>query len=139
MLTPPFESDIEIVLIINLIGTSSSLRRQKAEEEVVERQRYDPLLQRQQLSTSFQYINNIKLTHDSLLYSQGQGQPRRRPRQSDLRQALQRRAILPAHHRCHPRRSAEDQWQFGETGVERSGGERADQEGGGAQQVEHLQ
>ena len=64
--------------------------------------------------------------------SERQSQPRRRARQSHLRQALQRRAIVPPHHRRHPGRPAEDQRELGEEGVGRPGGERTDQEGRGA-------
>ena len=50
--------------------------------------------------------------------SQGQGQPRRHPRQSHLRQTLQRRPILPPHHSRHARRQTEDQWQLGTESAE---------------------
>ena len=71
--------------------------------------------------------------------SQGQGQPRRHSRQSHLGQTLQRRPILPPHHSCHACRQTEDQWQLGTESAEWFGGEGTDQEGGWAQQAEHLQ
>lgn len=71
--------------------------------------------------------------------SQGQSQPRGNPRQSHVGQTLQGRAIVPTRHRGHLGRSAQDQRQLGKAGAERLGGKGSDQEGGGAQQVEHLQ
>ena len=43
-------------------------------------------------------------------YSQGQGQPRRHPRQSNLRQAEQRCPVIPPHHSRSAGGQIKDQW-----------------------------
>lgn len=58
--------------------------------------------------------------------SQGQSEPRRDPRQSDVRQTIQRCAIVPVDHGGDVGGSIEDQWELGKEGAERFGGEGTD-------------
>ena len=115
-------------ILTSFTGTRSSICRQEAKEEVVKRKGYVANISRR--PSNLQLLRHFKassapdkIAWDSMLTfgasdSQGQGQPCRRPRQSHLRQTLQRRPILPPHHRSHTRRQIEDQWKLSTEGAE---------------------
>jgi hypothetical protein len=72
-------------------------------------------------------------------HSQGQGPARCCPRQGEERPPPEGCSVLPPDHRCHPRRSSQDQRFARQESPQRPRGQRPDQEGCRSLEVEHLQ